>query len=433
MVKTVIEELVISLRLDANKLEDSKAIESINSIRQAVKMLDEDLKSVGKSIGGVGNIKFGSGDRTQKAPKSNNFQLGEEWLAAFGGKVVSRTETPAQKVERRRKPIKNFNDILDMMPGFASVVYMAKEIFSLAQKIMGMFGVSNEQARDLKNATARSGLSTELLQTVGLMSQKFGGKKEDTMAGIEKLITGIPVFGKGPIPELLQRTRVSPYDGQGKMRPSDEILKDVMQGVQAYVGKDQKRGAQFANEVGMAPAEINALAQGWDNYLKAQQEYVKKGMLITGTTQEVLNDVALKSRETSAKIDNTKAKISEQNQAIQKIWYDIYSSLWKTAEQLSGNKAGVAGKFFKGPAGLAELGFGALKNMLEETGGMKVFSKAYDSVFMPHAPIQSGQGAGGQLPTSATIIINGEPKSGGTAEIKWNKPGPYRENLVRVQ
>lgn len=441
MGKTVIEELVISLGLDAKALNESKAVEAINTIRQSVTLLNGELKEAEKSFASLGKIKMGSSTSRASRPKKSSEQdmigmLGfprptAQAPAQTKPVVVTTKDTPAERQERRKRPIKNFRDILNMMPGFASVVYMAKEIFSLANKIMSMFGQSNQQARELKTMTDKSGLNTNTLQTFGLMATKFGGSMEETTKEIENLITGIPIFGGGSLPALLERMPV-PTHVQGKLRAPEDIMKDVVEGVTARVQGDKNKAARFANEVGMSYSTIMAMSQGWNKFIEAQRGYLQSGSLLSDTVQKEATKLAEKQAETNARIANVKAQISVQNAGLQKAWQDMQVGMWKSLLEMSQNKMTTASAALLGPLGIQALGLDLFKNI-----GKELYqtwnTPDQGSVNVPKSSDGNFRGQGSS-PTSAVINIYGTPTNQSKVDMKINqKPGPYRENIVRVQ
>jgi hypothetical protein len=432
MGKTVIEELIISLGLDAKALEDSKALEAINNMRQAVKGLDDDLKSVEKTLGGFGKIKLGVFDKPTRIPKP--VAPGDPSASTSQSKPIKVETVPSkeERQERRKKPLKNFRNILDMMPGFASVVYMAKEIFSLANKIMAMFGESNASARELKTMSDKSGLKTQTLQTFGLMATKFGGTMEETTKEIENLITGIPIFGGGSLPALLERMPV-PTHVQGKLREPEDIMKDVVAGVTARVQGDKNKAARFANEVGMSYSTIMAMSQGWDKYIEAQRGYLKSGAILSESVQQDLAKITEKQLETKQKIDTVKAQISQQNAGIQKAWQDVQVGMWKSLLEMSQNKMSTGSAALLGPLGIQALGINLFKNIGKELYQSWKTPGTTNSVNVPKSSDATFRGQN-SMPTSAVINIYGTPTNQSKVDMKLNtKPGPYRENLVRVQ
>lgn len=441
MGKTVIEELVISLGLDAKELQDSKAIEAINTIRQSVIMLNGDLKETEKLLSSFGKIKVGGGVARTSKPKKASEQdmMGMLGFPRPTAKVpaqqtkpveVVTKETPASRQERRQRPLRSFRNILDMMPGFASVVYMSKEIFSLAQKIMSMFSESNQAARAMKTTADKSGLNTKTIQTFGLMANKFGGSMEETAKDIEGIITGIPIFGGGQRPKILDVLAV-PTHVKGKLRDPEEILKDVIRGVQGRVQGDKVKGARFASDVGMSYSTIMAMSQGEESYKQAMKKYEESGAILGDAIQESAAKIAEKQAETEQKVKNVRAQLSVQNAEIQKAWQDVQVGMWKTLLNMSSSKIDTVSKVISGRKGFESVVSDLVKNI-----GKEMYStwKTPEETSMNVKRTDDSTSRNVNAPTSAVINIYGTPTNQSKVEMKLNtKPGPYRENIVRVQ
>lgn len=295
MGKTVIEELIISLGLDAKALEDSKAIEAINTIRQSVTLLNGELKEAEKNFAAIGKVKMGSGaaraSKTKKASDQDMVgMLGFPRPSAQAKKTddkpikVETVPSPKDKAEEKRKE-KGPTSLKSMLTGMGGAVgTLAAGAYLFKSVAQGIGMIYNSMTQFLavgqasKNVAEAIGLSAEQMSAFGSVATAMGKDSESVIADIDKLGKEYVSVIPGQFHQGLSALGVVPYDQQGNMRPYETILKEVFDKAQSLEGDKAYKKRILRETVGFSEGSAEVAMLGWDKFQKMHRGMVSSGL-----------------------------------------------------------------------------------------------------------------------------------------------------------
>jgi len=316
-VAITVEELVVSLGLDADKLKNGaqEAAEALQPVKSIVDDINKSLKGMQSGFDAFRNwnraISGGGAGRKTSASKSKTnvpeytssqvYGAGKPMPEIYGMiPSFSKKEKEKAKKDDKSKTDKYGGSLLQntlrtlngIAPGLASVVYMAKSASDAIQVVADKIKAAALEGTQMGNMAQRIGIASKSVQGLGAVAERMGYSASNAMADLEATITGIPALAGDQLPAILAAFRIPTHDIKtGLVRDTDSILKDLFDAINVRTKGDVKEAARFAKSLGVSQDFMQIAAKGWDNFITERARLEREGVIVGENVLANLKDM----------------------------------------------------------------------------------------------------------------------------------------------